>query len=532
VKTGRWLPDLGRGGRPLRIAYGRIFHEANAFSPLLTTREDFERMHYLEGDALARACTLKGSEIAGYLPHAELTGFVQAARLAGGVTTVPLVSALAVPGGPLVRASFESIVDDLLRRLPDAGSVDGVYLALHGSMDVLGLDEAPEAYILRRVRERVGPGAKVAVSYDLHANLSPATVDPADVLVGYRTNPHWDLAPTGFRAGNRLIRTLRGHVRPVHAWRKLPIVLGGGVTIDFLPPMRQVFRYLRNLEKDRRILAASVFMVHPYTSAEDLGWAVHVSADDDAVLASRTADALADRVWAQRHVGLPPMRTAAEAIREVERTPWRHLGPVSIVDVDDIVGAGAPGGNTRIVRALVESRTPLVAYVPMHDPEAVKVAWSVSLGARVSLVLRGTLGYGQPEVPLDGVVAATRVTDFGRTVRIDAGNLHVAITERPPLPIHPKFWKDLSLLPRKADLIVQKNFFHYRIFYATSSFRHVPVATGGATSLDEVRARDRAATLRRGSITTEWRLNEESLRTLPRRGGPANVASPREDVAS
>jgi len=66
VTTHLWHPKLGRGGRPLRIAYGRIFHEANAFSPLLTTREDFERMHYLEGDALARATTLAASEITGY----------------------------------------------------------------------------------------------------------------------------------------------------------------------------------------------------------------------------------------------------------------------------------------------------------------------------------------------------------------------------------------------------------------------------------------------------------------------------------
>jgi microcystin degradation protein MlrC len=521
VTTHLWHPKLGRGGRPLRIAYGRIFHEANAFSPLLTTREDFERMHYLEGDALARATTLAASEITGYLAHAELTGFVQAARLAGGVTTIPLLSALAVPGGPLVRACFESILDDLLGRLADAEPVDGVYLALHGSMEVQGLDEAPEAYILRRVRAVVGDVVKLAVSYDLHANLSPGTVDPADILIGYRTNPHWDLAPTGFRAGNRLIRTLRGQVRPVHAWRKLPIVLGGGVEIDFLPPMRSVFRYLRGLEKDPRILAASTFMVHPYTSAENLGWAVHVTTDGDVALASATADALADRVWAQRDVELPPMHSAAEAILEVERSPWRHIGPVSLVDVDDIVGAGAPGGNTRIVRALIESKTALVAYVPVHDPEAVKLAWEAPTGTRVSLLLRGTPGYGQPEVLLEGIVQTKRKTDFGRTVRFDAASIHVAITERPPLPIHPTFWRELGLSPRKADLIVQKNFFHYRIFYATSSFRHLPVVTGGATSLDEVRARERAAALRRGWNVTEWRLAEASLRNLPRRGVPS-----------
>lgn len=189
--------ELGRGGRPLRIAYGRVFHEANTFSPLVTTLDAFDNAFGLSGDALARATTLRGKELEGFMPHAELTGFVQAARAAGDVETVPLASYLAVPSGPLDRACFESIVDDQIKRLREAGPLDGVYLALHGSMEVRGLGEAPEAALLRRVREAVGPEVKLAASYDLHANLSAGLVDPFEVLIGYRTNPHWDLAPTG-----------------------------------------------------------------------------------------------------------------------------------------------------------------------------------------------------------------------------------------------------------------------------------------------------------------------------------------------
>jgi microcystin degradation protein MlrC len=258
--------QLGRGGRPLRIGYGRIFHEANAYSPVPTTMADFERMHHLGGEALAAATTLRGVELKSFMPHGELTGFRQAARLAGNVKTVPLQSSFAVPGGPMVRADFEALVSGLSEMIRSDGRLDGVYLALHGSMQVEGLDEAPEAYIIRRAREALGPEPRIAVSYDLHANLSAGLVDPVDVLVAYRTNPHWDLAPTGFRAGNRLIRVLRGACRPVHAWRKLPIILGGGVTIDFLAPMRAVFRRMRRLEDDPRVLSASLFMVHPYTT--------------------------------------------------------------------------------------------------------------------------------------------------------------------------------------------------------------------------------------------------------------------------
>ncbi len=512
--------DLGRGGRKLRIGYGRIFHEANAYSPSLTTKEDIVAFHRLEGEALARAASLKGSEIAGYLPHAELSGFVQAARVAGRVETVPLASSLAIPSGPIERSAFDWLVDDMVERIRAAGPLDGVYLALHGSMDVDGLREAPEAVILRRVREALGAGPMIAASFDLHANLSAGIVDALDVLVAYRTNPHWDLAPTGFRAGNRLIRALRGQCAPVHAWRKLPMVLGGGVTIDFIAPMRAVFRAMRKMERDPRVLSASLFMVHPYTSAKDLGWAVHVCTDGDRALAERLADELADRAWGVKDAALPPMRGVDEALDEVRTgSVAGKLGPVTLVDVDDIVGAGAPGGNTRIVEALAKNDRGLRAYVPVHDPAAVEETWALPVGSRARVRLRGTPGYEQPEVELDATIGAKATTDFGRTVRLDVGSFVVAIAERAPLPVHPKFWSELGLSARSADCIVQKNFFHYRMFYALTSFAHIPVVSAGATSLTRVRTREYLVPTHPGRDPGSWRAWDETLRRGAPRGG-------------
>ena len=498
------LGRLGRGGQALRIGYGRIFHEACAYSPVLTENADFERMHRMAGDELARAVTWRGGELAGYMPHAELTGFAAAARFAGGVETVPLESSLAIPSGPLSRECFDWLLEGMVRRIEEAGELDGLYLALHGSMQVVGLAEAPEAVILRRARAAVGSKARIAVSYDLHANLTDGLIDPVDVLVAYRSNPHWDLYPTGFRAGNRLIRALRGEVTPVHAWRKLPMVLGGGMTISFMSPMRQVFRFMKRLERDRRVLTASLFMVHPYTSSEELGWAVHVSTDGDRALADELAERLADKAWAQRNVELPPMLSAAEGLDKIAKMK-RKLGPVSLVDVDDIVGAGAPGGNTRVIQELLSTDRGLKAYVPVHDPGAVDALWETTLGSVRDVILRGTPGYDQPEVSVSATVAARHEGDFGRVVRIDAGDVHIALCERPPLPIHPKFWKELGLKPRRADLLVQKNFFHYRIFYAMTSFTHVGVVTEGATSLTRVRTRDYKRPVHPQQALTDWR---------------------------
>lgn len=507
------MSKLGRGGRPLRIACGRIFHEANADSPLLTERDDFERMHHMAGAELGRAMTLRGSELKDFMPHAELTGCLQAARAAGNVEVVPLSSSLAVPSGPVSERCFAWLCDDLLERLAAAGPLDGVYLALHGSMQVEGLGKAPEAVILERVRAMVGGGVKIAVSYDLHANLSPGLIDPVDVLIGYRTNPHWDLAPTGFRATNRLIRSLRGQCRPAHAWRKLPLVLGGGITIDFLAPMRGVFRFMKKLERDPRVLSASLFMVHPYTSAEDLGWAAHVCTDGDADLADRLVDQLADRAWAQRDFALPPMRGIDEALDEVAGSMWKKLGPVSLIDVGDVVGAGAPGGSTQFVEALAKDDRGLRAFVPVHDPALVEAAWAHPVGTRRQLTLSGTPGYDQPTVVLDATIGHKATTDFGRTLRLDTGSFHVAVSERSPLPIHPSFWSDLDLSPRSADVIVQKNFFHYRMFYATTSFRHIPVVSSGATDLERVKNRSYRVPVHPQTHIDDWRVHDPELRS-------------------
>ena len=517
--------SLGRGGRPLRIAYGRLFHEANAFSPSLTTKADFERMHHMAGDELAQAATRRGTELKSFMPHAELTGFRTACDLAGQVETVPLASSLAVPSGPLTRECFDELTGDLIERIKKAGPLDGVYLALHGSMQVDGLGEPPEANLLRRVRALVGARVKIAVSYDLHANLSAGLVDPVDVLVAYRTNPHWDLAPTGFRAGNRLVRALRGQVDPVHAWRKLPLVLGGGVTIDFLAPMRAVFKWMKKLEEDPRVLSASLFMVHPYTTAERLGWAVHISTDGDPLLAEKLADQLADRAWAQKDVALPPMKSAREAIDEAASSHWKKLGPITFVDVDDIVGAGAPGGNTHIVKAFVEDGRDLTAFVAVHDPALVDELWEAPLGAERSVTLRGTPDYHMPEVPLRVTVAARANQDFGRAIRLDAGKLHVVVTETGPLPIHPSFWADVGLRARDADVIVQKNFFHYRMFYLTTSFRHIPVISDGATNLRRVATADYEVPTHPAAKVHDWRDYDPVLRAPrgPRSNRPGST---------
>jgi len=477
--------------RPLRIAFGRISQETNAFSPLASTLEDFRRSHFLEGEDLRAAVSLAGNEAPGWTPAAELTGFAAAARRWGRrVEAVPLFSAWALPSGPLSEEGFRSLRDRLVESLQRAGPLDGVYLALHGAMRAHGAVAEPEGAFLAAVRASVGPGVPVAVTLDLHAQLTPALVNGADLLVGYRTNPHYDLPVAGYRAGSLLIRTAQNKVRPVTAWRSLPMVFGGGKTLSMLPPMRSVFRRMKQMEKDPRVLCVSLFMCHVWNDSPDLGWSTHVITDGDRSLAERLAEELADRAWSVRGVEPPRFFSAEEALAEVRKTRIRRrLGTVCISDLSDNVGAGGTGENTHILRAVLEHGTGLTGYLSITDARAVSELWERPAGSPVSCSVGGRLDPARnPPVPLEGTLLGwKRMTPSGRAVAVRARGHGVVITDAPFFNIRPGFFRAFGFEPRRADFVVVKSLFHFRVFYLGLNRRSLVVRTPGSTDLDLVR---------------------------------------------
>jgi microcystin degradation protein MlrC len=166
-----------------------------------------------------------------------------------------------------------------------------MYFCLHGAMGARGIRD-PESRLLRAARGVIG-GVPLVVSHDLHANVTKARVEACDALVAYQTNPHRDHAAIGAKAGRIVIGTTLRELRPTMAWRTLPMILGGGKTLDFLAPMRAVFRRMKRME-DQHALGASTLMVHPWNDDPALGWSTVVVTDNDRDAAERCADELAE----------------------------------------------------------------------------------------------------------------------------------------------------------------------------------------------------------------------------------------------
>ena len=196
-----------------RLAIARLWHEGNSFAPRCTTQADFEGREWSEGAAVADR--YRGSAT-------ELGAAVEVVESAAEVDSRFLRIAAAPPGGPLAAGLFDSIAGEIVAALA-AERWDGVYLSLHGALIA---EEEPQAdlALLRRVRAAIGD-TPLAVTFDLHANLAPEAGPLVDVLVGYKTYPHVDMAETAHKALALLRRTWAGEIRPCCRIAKAGVLL-------------------------------------------------------------------------------------------------------------------------------------------------------------------------------------------------------------------------------------------------------------------------------------------------------------------
>ena len=85
----------------------------------------------------------------------------------------------------------------------------------------------PEGYLLRRLRERVGPDMPIVISLDLHGILTDRMLRQVDGFAIYWTYPHVDFADTGRRAAELLLQLMDGGVKPVAARVVIPALVRG-----------------------------------------------------------------------------------------------------------------------------------------------------------------------------------------------------------------------------------------------------------------------------------------------------------------
>jgi microcystin degradation protein MlrC len=460
-----------------------VSHETNTFSTIATDRAQFEARHLHYGEEIVETFRGTGTCLGGMIEGAERHG----------LALLPSVAAAASPAGRVTDDIYGHVKDRLLADLRAAGRVDGVLLDLHGAMATESLEDA-EGDLLQAVRRVVGPGVPVAVTLDFHGNVTPAMARHADLLHGYRTYPHVDMAERGLEATRRLRDLAARRVRPTVALRRPPLLPPLGNQGTARGPMRRLYDPADEMERDPRVITISVFAGFPHADIPEAGLGIYVATDGDQALADHLADRLAETAWAHRHEfihqGLPP----AEAVRRALQAP---AGPVVLADMADNTGGGAAGDGTEILRELVRQGARSAVVACLWDPRAVQACVESGVGRSLTLEVGGQVDdrHGAP-LRVTGVVRTLSDGRFvhkgpmarglpgrlGPTAVLDVNDVKVILISHRWQTLDPEMIRFVGLDPLEQKILVVKSTIHYRAAFEPLAREILEVDAPGLSS--------------------------------------------------
>ena len=170
----------------MKALIAEFIQETNSFCPFKTSLRGQEYRVVL------------GSEASNLIINREkeMKGFIDVLN-ANNADIYISASVFLGSGGEVERQTYETIANSILldirKQKPEI-----LLLALHGAMSVEGVADGT-GYFLKRCKQEAGENCIIAVTLDMHANVTPLMVEMADFICGYKKYPHTDLYDAVFR---------------------------------------------------------------------------------------------------------------------------------------------------------------------------------------------------------------------------------------------------------------------------------------------------------------------------------------------
>lgn len=465
-----------------KILIAQFKHETNTFSPGITDLAAYEARNAVFGEAAIRA-RFKGAKN-------ETTGLMDYFAENRDVELLPVLAFDAMPGPRVDHDVFNMVKQKLLEALDTP--VDGILLSLHGAMVTTKVEDG-EGTLLEAIRQKVGFAVPIMVTLDLHAMITQKMVDNATALFACDYYPHTDMYETGLRAAECMEKTLLGQVRPVMAWRKLPLIIACTATLD--GTMKQLTDRFQAIRAMPGVLNANLAHGFFRANIHDQGVAVLVVADGDAQRAEDLAEAYAREVWnARGELSYEPL-AADEAIDVALRS---DRFPVVLADVADNPGGGGTSDAVYFLQRLLDRKVEGAVMGAIFDPETTEQAAKAGVGAWIDVRIGGKLA---PEVtggPVECRAYVKAITDgkyhnsgpMFHGLLMDHGKLAVLQVEGVTVlvgSIRAQAWdlelyRSCGILPERQKIIVPKSAHHYRGSYSEVTDRMFSVETPAAAS--------------------------------------------------
>ncbi len=448
----------------MKIVIAQMEHETNTFSPVPTPWESFgPNGAYLGKDAYQ---AMKGT-------RTPIGAFIDLAEKENAEIVTP-VAGFAYPSGPVDSAAYDRFCDLICDAA--AKGCDAIFLDLHGAMVVQDRTMDGEGTLLEKVRS-IAPKTPIAVSLDLHANVTDTMVSNATVIAGYKTYPHIDMYETGELAGSVLLRAMKGEVKPVMVWGNVPILAQTLKMNTSEGAMKDYAEAAHHAEREGA-LAASAFGGFPMADIPQAGMSTIVVTDANRPGAEAMRDRILSVAWSQKEDFIwhdEPLEQSIARAKEMKE------GPILLLDHPDNCATGATQDTMHVLKEALRQGLTDIAVGPIRDPDAVDELVRAGVGAKTTLLVGGKMDMpainrkGEP-LELTGVVRA--ITDgeytitgpqftgvramMGRSVVFDTGAAEIVITERLQEPWDRGVFTSVGIDPTRKKYLLLKSRMYFR----------------------------------------------------------------------
>ncbi|MFB9355551.1 M81 family metallopeptidase [Sneathiella chinensis] len=461
-------------------------HETNTFSPVVADWKRFQDWGAHLGEDALKA--YEGTAM-------PMGAYIDLARERGAEIVTP-VAAEAMPAGMVTTEAYNNLVNPILDAVREG--VDCAMLDLHGAM-VSEVTPDGEGTLLERIRE-IDPDLPIAVTLDLHCNLTDKMVSNCTTLIGYKTYPHVDMYEVGMQIGRALLDSMEGKVDPVMSWGNVPLLsqtLCQGTDDE---PMATLIRLCREAEQEPGVLAATAFGGFALADMKDSGNSVIIVTDGDRAQADRIRDRILAKAWELREDFIYKHSPLEERVAEAKTMTD---GPVILLDHADNCGSGATQDVMTVIAEILRQDLEDVAVAAVWDPAAVQEMQKAGIGSKITLKLGGKSdmpSIGEVGEPLEvtGTVKVltngewtvhgpmyTGVNVFmGPTAVLDTGNMEIVIVSNHHEPWDIGVFTSVGIQPQHKRYLVLKSRIHYRAGFAPIGKATLTLDGKGVTTSD------------------------------------------------
>lgn len=468
----------------MRIAIAEFRQETNSFNPALSSFDSFELGGIYEGNAFFEATEDKLCVVSG----------MRRAIAESGGEAIPVFSMISQSGGIVQQQVVSLFVSKTCAILRKLAPFDGVFVSLHGATQSTEHDDAC-GYILETIRQEVGDGVVIAISCDLHANITKKVVHNVDIICGYQTYPHEDYFETGYRTAKLGIKRLTDN-RIYTAYLSIPMIVpASGYTTQY-GGLRQLIEYAASKVSDGELYDFSIFQMQPWLDVS-VGGSSIITISKNKITAEKTAVDLAQRLIALKETFKPDMYSIDEVIDLAERS--RASKPIVLVDSADSTNAGAAGDSIAVIKRLIERNSMVKTAFILNDAPAANAAHQAGVGNTITVSLGGTKDpLRSSPITVNAYVKSLHdgifmqegpagrglINNMGHTAVLRIGNIDIIVCQNIAGNGDPQQYRMFGIEPLFYTLVVLKACTSFRSAYEAIAETICMTSTPGAASAD------------------------------------------------